>query len=183
MKLIKGNTNGILILKPDVHIDHRGYFIESYNKKKFNKLVGQEINFVQDNYSKSSRGTIRGLHFQNPPYTQSKLVKCVKGEIMDIVLDLRKDSKTYGVYETTILSDKNNLQIFIPKGFAHGFFTLSEDAIISYKVDNFYMPGYENGVLFDDETLKMNCNTEKKFFNISEKDRKLKTIGKINNPF
>ena len=137
MNLIKTKIDGLILLKPTIFNDDRGYFMESFDQKKINKLLGN-INFVQENESQSSKGVLRGLHFQNPPYTQSKLVRCVKGVVLDVALDLRKMSQSYGQFETTILSHENKKQLFIPKGFAHGFIVLSDSAIFSYKVDNYY---------------------------------------------
>ena len=154
MKLVKTTIEDLFVLKPTILKDERGYFVESYNLKKINKLLG-DIHFVQDNESKSSRGVLRGLHFQKPPFSQSKLVRCLKGEILDVALDLRKKSKTYGLFETILLSDKNKNQLFIPKGFVHGFVVLSKSAIVSYKVDNYYDPNYESGVLWNDSDLNI----------------------------
>ncbi len=139
MNLVKTKLDGLVVLKPTVFKDNRGYFMESYNQKNINKLLGN-VNFVQDNESESSRGVLRGLHFQMPPYTQAKLVRCLKGSVLDVVLDLRKDSKTYGIFETISLTEENKKQLFIPKGFAHGFVVISKSAIFSYKVDNYYNP-------------------------------------------
>ena len=123
MNLIKTKLDGLVVLKPTIFKDNRGYFMESYHQKNINKLLGN-VNFVQDNQSESSRGVLRGLHFQKPPYAQAKLARCLKGSVLDVVLDLRKDSKTYGIFETTLLTEENKKQLFIPKGFAHGFVSL-----------------------------------------------------------
>ena len=148
MNLIKTKLDGLVVLKPTVFKDNRGYFMESYNQKNINKLLGN-VNFVQDNESESSRGVLRGLHFQKPPYTQAKLVRCLKGSVLDVALDLRKDSKTYGIFETISLTEENKKQLFIPKGFAHGFIVLSKSAILSYKVDNYYNPESESGIIVE----------------------------------
>ena len=182
MNLIKSNIDGLILLKPTVFKDERGYFMESYNQENINKLFG-DIYFVQDNESESSRGVLRGLHFQKPPFAQAKLVRCLKGEILDVALDLRKKSKTYGLFETTSLSDKNKNQLFIPKGFAHGFVVLSESAIVSYKVDNYYDPNYESGVLWNDTDLNIDWKIKADEVILSEKDRNLPAFSKINNPF
>ena len=150
MNLIKTQLDGLVVLKPTVFKDNRGYFMESYNQKKINKLLGN-VNFVQDNESESIRGILRGLHFQKPPYTQAKLVRCLKGSVLDVVLDIRKGSKTYGIFETISLTEENKKQLFIPKGFAHGFIVLSKSAIFSYKVDNYYATEYDRGLAFDDK--------------------------------
>ena len=182
MNLIKRTIDGLVLLKPNIFEDDRGYFMESYNKKIVNKIFGN-INFVQDNESESSRGVLRGLHFQKPPFAQSKLVRCLKGEVLDVALDLRKKSITYGLFETNILSDKNKNQLFIPKGFAHGFIVLSESAIVSYKVDNYYNPKYESGVLWNDKDLNIDWKITDDEVILSEKDKNLSSLSKIINPF
>ena len=182
MNLIKTTLDGIVVLKPTIFKDNRGYFMESYNQKNINKLVGN-VNFVQDNESESSRGVLRGLHFQKPPYAQAKLVRCLKGSVLDVVLDLRKDSKTYGIFETILLTEENKKQLFIPKGFAHGFVVLSETAIFSYKVDNYYNPDSESGVLWNDLDLNIDWKINKKEIIVSEKDKSLPTFNNIINPF
>ena len=182
MNLIKRTIDGLILLKPTIFKDERGYFMESYNQKNINKLLG-DIHFVQDNESESSRGTLRGLHFQKPPFAQAKLVRCLKGEILDVALDLRKKSRTYGLFETTLLSDKNKNQFFIPKGFAHGFIVLCESAIVSYKVDNYYDPNYESGVLWNDTDLNIDWKIKADEVILSEKDKNLSPLAKIINPF
>jgi dTDP-4-dehydrorhamnose 3,5-epimerase len=182
MNLIKTMIDGLVVLKPTIFKDHRGYFMESYHQKNINKLLGN-VNFVQDNESESSRGVLRGLHFQKPPYAQAKLVRCLTGSVLDVVLDLRKDSKTYGCFETTVLSEENKNQLFIPKGFAHGFVVLSETAIFSYKVDNYYNPDSESGVLWNDLDLNIDWKINKKEIIVSEKDKSLPTFNNIINPF
>ena len=182
MNLIKTKLDGLVVLKPTVFKDNRGYFTESYNQKNINKLLGN-VNFVQDNESESSRGVLRGLHFQKPPYTQAKLVRCLKGSVLDVVLDLRKDSKTYGIFETISLTEENKKQLFIPKGFAHGFIVLSKSAIFSYKVDNYYNPDSESGVLWSDLDLNIDWKINKNEIIVSEKDKNLPTFNEIINPF
>ena len=182
MNLIKTMIDGLVVLKPTIFKDHRGYFMESYHKKNINNLIG-DVNFVQENESESSRGVLRGLHFQKPPYAQAKLVRCLKGNVLDVALDLRKDSKTYGCFETTLLSEENKNQLFIPKGFAHGFVVLSETAIFSYKVDNYYNPDSESGVLWNDLDLNIDWKINKKEIIVSEKDKSLPTFNNIINPF
>ncbi len=182
MNLIKRNIDGLVLFKPKVFEDDRGCFMESYNQKNVNKIFGN-INFVQDNESESFRGVLRGLHFQKPPFAQSKLVRCLKGEVLDVALDLRKKSITYGLFETNLLSDKNKNQLFIPKGFAHGFIVLSESAIVSYKVDNYYNPKYESGVLWNDKDLNIDWKIRDDEVILSEKDKNLSPLSKIINPF
>ena len=182
MNLIKTTLDGLVVLKPTVFKDNRGYFMESYNQNNINKLVGN-VHFVQDNESVSSRGVLRGLHFQKPPYAQAKLVRCLKGSVLDVVLDLRKDSKTYGKFETIFLTEENKKQLFIPKGFAHGFVVLSEIAIFSYKVDNYYNPESESGVLWNDLVLNIDWKINKKEIIVSKKDKSLPTFNNTINPF
>jgi len=182
MNIIKTRINGLVVLKPTVFKDSRGYFLESYNENIINNLVGN-IKFVQDNESESSKGVLRGLHFQKPPHAQSKLVRCLKGKVLDVVLDLRSDSKTYGMIEITLLSQENKNQLFIPKGFAHGFIVLSETAIFSYKVDNYYNPDSEMGILWSDPDLKIDWKIPKDEIIVSKKDNNLPTFNNINNPF
>ena len=182
MNLIKTKLDGLVVLKPTVFKDNRGYFMESYNQQNINKLLGN-VNFVQDNESESSLGVLRGLHFQKPPYTQAKLVRCLKGSVLDVVLDLRKHSKTYGIFETISLTEENKKQLFIPKGFAHGFIVLSKSAIFSYKVDNYYNPDSESGVLWSDLDLNIDWKINKNEIIVSEKDKNLPTFNEIINPF
>jgi len=182
MNLVKTKLDGLIVLKPTVFKDSRGYFMESYNQKNINKLLGN-VNFVQDNESESSRGVLRGLHFQKPPYTQAKLVRCLKGSVLDVALDLRKDSKTYGIFETISLTEENKKQLFIPKGFAHGFIVLSKSAILSYKVDNYYNPESESGIIWNDPDLNIDWKINKNEIIVSEKDKNLPTFNEIINPF
>ena len=182
MNLIKTMIDGLVLLQPTIFKDDRGYFMESFHKININNLIG-DINFVQDNESESFRGVLRGLHFQKPPYAQAKLVRCLKGSVLDVVLDIRKASKTYGVFEATILSDENKKQLFIPQGFAHGFVVLSEKAIFSYKVDNYYNPDSESGVLWNDPDLHIDWKINKADIRVSEKDAKLSTFNNFVSPF
>jgi dTDP-4-dehydrorhamnose 3,5-epimerase len=182
MNLIKTKLDGLVVLRPTVFKDNRGYFMESYNQKNINKLLGN-VNFIQDNESESSRGVLRGLHFQKPPYTQAKLVRCLKGGVLDVALDLRKDSKTYGIFETISLTEENKKQLFIPKGFAHGFIVLSKSAILSYKVDNYYNPESESGIIWNDPDLNIDWKINKNEIIVSEKDKNLPTFNEIINPF
>ena len=182
MNLIKTKLDGLVVLRPTVFKDNRGYFMESYNQKNINKLLGN-VNFIQDNESESSRGVLRGLHFQKPPYTQAKLARCLKGSVLDVALDLRKDSKTYGIFETISLTEENKKQLFIPKGFAHGFIVLSKSAILSYKVDNYYNPESESGIIWNDPDLNIDWKINKNEIIVSEKDKNLPTFNEIINPF
>lgn len=166
----------VKIIKPNLFNDERGYFFESYNKEIFDKKI-IKINFVQDNESKSSFGVLRGMHFQKPPYEQSKLVRVTKGEIQDVVVDIRKDSDTYLQYISIILNEKNKKQIFIPKGFAHGFLVLSKEAVVSYKVDNHHKLNYNSGLRYDDKKLNINWLLKKSEIILSNKDKKWKLLS------
>ena len=168
MKIHKTEFPGLLIIEPDVFGDQRGYFFESYNKQKFeaNEL---HLNFVQDNFSKSKKGTIRGLHFQIEPYAQGKLCQVIKGEVLDVAVDLRKNSPTYGKHFPIILSEENHLQLWIPIGFAHGFSVLSDEAIFHYKCTNFYNKESERILRYDDADLAIDWKVENPI--VSEKDR------------
>jgi len=178
MEIIKTSIEGLLIIKPKIFEDERGYFMESF-KESFIKDNFPEIHFVQDNESKSSYGVLRGLHFQKPPFEQTKLVRVVKGVVQDVAVDLRTDSPTYGKYESIILSDENKKQLFIPKGFAHGFIVLSNEAVLSYKVDNLYSPKFESGIHYKDKNLNIDWKIEKKNIIVSDKDNKLICLKKI----
>ncbi len=182
MNLVKTNIEGLVILNPIIFNDLRGSFIESYNKKNINKLLGS-ISFVQDNQSESFKGVLRGLHFQKPPYAQSKLVHCIKGAVLDVAVDIRKNSKTYGQFESTILSEENKNQLFIPKGFAHGFLVLSKTAILSYKVDNYYNLNSECGILWNDPDLNIDWKIKHSEIIVSEKDKNLQSFNNFINPF
>ena len=182
MNLKKTKIEGLVLLKPAISEDKRGYFTESFNQKIINKLLGK-INFVQDNESMSFKGVLRGLHFQNPPYAQSKLIRCVEGVVLDVALDIRNNSKTYGKFVTTILSEKNKEQLFIPKGFAHGFLVLSDFAKLSYKVDNYYNSESESGIIWNDNDLKIDWKMSKDEVVVSEKDSKLSAFNNFISPF
>lgn len=182
MQIIKTTIKDLLIIKPDVYHDQRGYFMESFNKSKFNQNF-QNIEFVQDNESKSDYGVLRGLHFQNPPLSQSKLVRVIEGSVLDVALDLRKNSPTYGKYQKFEISADNKLQLFIPKGFAHGFVVLSKSAIFSYKVDNTYSRDHENGIIWNDSFLNIDWEIPKKDIKISKKDKSLINFENLKSPF
>ena len=152
MNVIKTTISGLLIVEPRIFKDARGYFFESFSEREFEELVGP-VRFVQDNESKSTYGVIRGLHFQKPPYTQAKLVRCTQGRVLDVAVDIRKDSPTFGKSFSAVLSEENHLQLFIPKGFAHGFSVLSKTAVFQYKCDEYYHPESESGILYSDPAL------------------------------
>ena len=182
MKFVNTSIEGLVIIEPTVFEDDRGCFSESYNKKKFEKAIGN-VSFVQDNESKSSRGVLRGLHFQKPPYAQAKLVRCIKGRVLDIAVDIRDGSDTYGEHITVELSGENKKQVFIPRGFAHGFLVLSNTAIISYKIDNSYAPAYDAGIRWDDPTLNIHWGVNESEVLVSEKDAKLPFFSEFETPF
>lgn len=168
--------NGCFILEPRVFKDHRGYFFESFNQEAFNESIRSKVNFVQDNESLSSKGVLRGLHFQEGEYAQAKLVRVIKGSVLDVAVDLRADSKTFGQYVSIELNDENKKQIFVPKGFAHGFVVLSDTAIFSYKCDNFYNKDAERGIIYNDPTLNINWEYPTELVELSEKDLHLPTF-------
>lgn len=172
MELIKTDIEGVLIIKPHIFQDNRGYFFESFNRKEFENLTGMDVEFVQDNESKSSYGVIRGLHYQKMPYTQSKLVRCVRGRVLDVALDIRKGSPTYGKHVAVELSEENHLQFFIPKGFAHGFSVLSPEAVFQYKCDNYYNHLSEGGISISDDSLGIDWKIPVSDAILSDKDLK-----------
>lgn len=182
MEIIETAIKGVVIIKPRIFNDSRGYFYESYNKRDFDNLV-KEVNFVQDNQSKSIRGVIRGLHFQRPPHAQAKLVRCVKGRVLDVAVDIRKGSPTYGQHVAVELSAENNLQFFIPRGFAHGFAVLSDEAIFQYKCDNYYCADADGGISIDDSSLNINWTIPAAEAILSDKDRRHPILADFNSPF
>jgi dTDP-4-dehydrorhamnose 3,5-epimerase len=173
---------GLFLIEPKVFGDDRGYFFESFRQEEFEKEIGK-VSFIQENESKSTFGVLRGLHVQKPPFTQAKLVRCISGFILDVVVDLRKDSPTFKKSYSTELSGSNKLQLFIPRGFAHGFVVLSEEAIFSYKVDNIYAPDCDAGIRFDDPELLIDWQLPKKSLKLSEKDRSLPHFSETDFPF
>ena len=182
MEIIKTDIEGLIIIKPQIFKDSRGYFFESFSQREFNEKV-TPIQFVQDNESCSSYGVMRGLHFQKPPYSQSKLVRCVKGSVLDVAIDIRKGSPTYGKHVAVELSAENHLQFFIPKGFAHGFAVLSEEAIFQYKCDEFYTPQSEGGIQLMDKSLGINWPISADDAILSDKDKKYPKLSEITSDF
>ena len=170
MKFIQTEIPDLIIIEPPVFGDERGYFLESFNQKEFEKNIGK-ISFVQDNESKSSRGVLRGLHFQKPPFAQAKLVRCIVGEVLDVAVDIRKNSKTYGKSFAVRLTGENKRQLFVPRGFAHGFVVLSDHATFAYKVDNSYSPEHEDGIIWDDPDLGIDWQIDSKDVLLSPKDK------------
>ena len=168
MNIIKPDIEGLLIITPRVFEDERGAFMESFNNQKFNEAVGREVNFVQDNQSVSKKGVLRGLHFQSPPFAQGKLVRVIKGAVIDIAVDIRKNSPTYGDYVAVELTAENNEQFWIPEGFAHGFVALEDETTFLYKCTNYYAPQSEGTLLWNDPTLNIDWGISDPI--ISEKD-------------
>lgn len=183
MDVIKTGIDGVLIIEPKVFGDARGYFFESFNAKEFAEKTGEDINFVQDNESSSRYGVLRGLHFQLPPYTQSKLVRVVKGRVIDVVVDIRKGSPTYGKYEMCELTEENHRQFFVPKGMAHGFAVLSETAIFHYKCDDFYHPEAEGAIAWNDPDIAINWPVPTADIILSEKDKHHPFLRDFESPF
>ena len=182
MKFIKTTIPDVYILEPSVFGDHRGYFLESFNLDKFEEHI-YPIKFVQDNESKSSKGVLRGLHFQTPPFDQAKLVRCVDGRVLDVAVDIRKGSPTYGDHVAVELSGENKKQLFVPRGFAHGFLVLSESAVFSYKVANAYAPTFDSGIKYDDSDLNINWGLTNNEIKLSIKDKSLSGFKDLNSPF
>ena len=171
MHIVKTDIEGVVIIEPKVFDDERGYFFESFSQKEFEEKVSATV-FVQDNESSSRYGVVRGLHFQKPPYEQAKLVRVVKGCVLDVAVDIRKDSPTYGRHVSMELSGENKRQLFIPRGFAHGYAVLSEEAVFAYKCDNYYAPGYEGAILWNDPQIGIDWGLPANDVILSEKDRK-----------
>lgn len=183
MEVIKTPIDGVVIIKPKVFTDARGYFYESYNKRAFDEALGHEVDFVQDNQSKSSRGVMRGLHFQRPPFTQAKLVRCVKGRVIDVAVDIRKGSPTYGQHVAVELTEDNHLQFFVPRGFAHGFAVLSEEAIFQYKCDNYYAPQADGGISIEDSSFGIDWKLPEAEILLSDKDKLHPLFKDFDSPF
>lgn len=170
---------GCYVIEPTIFEDTRGFFFESFNQVKFNALIGENVDFIQDNESFSKKGTLRGLHFQKGEYAQAKLVRVIKGCVLDVAVDIRKDSVTFGEYVSIELSDDNKKQLFIPRGFAHGFVVLSDAAIFSYKCDNFYNKDAEGGIIYNDKSLNIDWKMSEDEIIISKKDLMLSTFENI----
>lgn len=172
MNFIQTDIKDVIIVEPKIFSDSRGYFFETYVEKRYIEN-GIKVDFIQDNESKSSYGVIRGLHYQTPPFAQSKLVRVISGKVLDVAVDIRKSSPTFGKYVAVELSDENKRQLFIPVGFAHGFAVLSDEVIFAYKCDNYYNPSSERGIKFDDDFLSIDWKIPKEKMIISDKDRLL----------
>ena len=182
MEVIKTSIEGVVIIEPKVFNDARGYFFESFSQREFEEKV-RKVNFVQDNESMSSYGVMRGLHFQRPPFTQSKLVRCVKGAVLDVAVDIRKGSPTYGQHVAVELTEKNHRQFFVPRGFAHGFSVLSETAVFQYKCDNFYAPQADGGISIIDDSLGIDWKIPIEKAILSDKDMKHTMLKNFETPF
>lgn len=182
MEIIRTNIDGVVIIEPKVFNDARGYFFESYSRRELESAIGP-IEFVQDNESCSVKGVMRGLHFQRPPYAQAKLVRCVKGAVLDVAVDIRKGSPTYGQHVAVELTEDNHRQVYIPKGFAHGFAVLSEVAIFQYKCDDYYHPEAEDGIALIDDSLGIDWRVEPADAILSEKDTRYQLFKDFDSPF
>jgi dTDP-4-dehydrorhamnose 3,5-epimerase len=183
MKVIETNIKDLIVVQPSIIKDSRGYFFESFNQKKFNDATGLDIQFVQDNQAKSSFGVLRGLHYQLNPYSQAKLVSVLRGKVLDVAVDLRKDSITFGKHFSIELTEENKTQLFIPRGFAHGYVVLSDDAEFFYKCDNFYNKENEGGLAFNDPSLNIDWHIDLSKAILSEKDLMNPTIQFAKNNF
>ena len=170
MTVKETKLQGCYIIQPQIFKDKRGYFVENYNQNSFNTALGLEVNFVQDNESQSSKGVLRGLHYQLGEYAQAKLVRVIKGKVLDVVVDVRPKSLTFGEYFSIELSEENKTQLFVPRGFAHGFLVMEDETIFSYKCDNFYNKNSEAGIIYNDEDLDIDWKYPKQELIISEKD-------------
>ena len=182
MEVIKTDIEGVVIIRPRIFTDSRGYFFESWSKRDFDAQV-RPVDFVQDNESCSSRGVMRGLHFQRPPFAQSKLVRCVRGRVLDVAVDIRKGSPTYGRHVAVELTEENHLQFFIPRGFAHGFAVLSETAVFQYKCDNLYVPQADGGISILDHSLGIDWRLDPSSAILSEKDLGHALLRDFDSPF
>jgi dTDP-4-dehydrorhamnose 3,5-epimerase len=182
MKFIKTEISDVYIIEPSVFGDNRGYFLESFNLEKFKENI-YSIKFVQDNESKSSKGVLRGLNFQKPPFEQAKLVRCIEGKVIDVAVDIRKGSPTYGMHVAIELSGENKRQLFVPRGFAHGFLVLSDSATFAYKVDNTYAPEFDAGIRWNDKELNIQWGMEDSIVKVSAKDAELPFLSEFESPF
>ena len=179
MKVIETKLKGCFIIEPTIFGDDRGYFFESFNKEKFKELTGKEIEFVQDNEAFSNRGVLRGLHFQKGKFAQAKLIRVVKGKVLDVVVDVRQKSKTFGEVFTCVLSAENKKQLFVPRGFAHGYSVLEDNTVFVYKCDNYYQPKSESGIVYNDRTLSIDWMLLANEIILSEKDKELQTFKEL----
>jgi dTDP-4-dehydrorhamnose 3,5-epimerase len=171
LKFTPQSIEDVILIEPTIHGDDRGYFLETFRQDLLEEAIGYRVNFLQDNESRSTKGVLRGLHYQLPPYTQAKLVRVIEGSVLDVTVDIRKSSPTFGQHVSIELTAQNKHQLFVPHGFAHGFVVLSESATFAYKVDNYYSPKHDRGIVFDDDLLKINWQLSAKELQLSDKDR------------
>jgi len=183
MEFIRTEIFDVVVVEPKVYGDDRGYFVETFRADRLEEFLGYKINFCQDNESKSSKGVLRGLHYQLPPYAQTKLVRVIKGRVLDVVVDIRKGSPTFGKHIAVELSGENKKQMLVPRGFAHGFVVLEDDTVFAYKVDNYYSPENDRGIAFDDESLDIDWILDKKELKLSAKDTKQPLLKETNDLF
>jgi len=183
VEFVKQKIPDVVLIKPTIYGDDRGYFVETFRQDLLEKATGYQINFIQDNESKSIKGVLRGLHYQLPPYTQAKLVRVIEGVVLDIAVDIRTSSPTFGQHVAVELTGKNKHQLFVPRGFAHGFVVLSDSAIFAYKVDNFYAPEHDRGMNFNDAELNIDWRLSEKELKLSEKDLQLPGFSQTISPF
>jgi dTDP-4-dehydrorhamnose 3,5-epimerase len=176
LKFTPQSVPDVILIEPNLHGDDRGYFVETFRQDLLEEAIGYEVNFVQDNESKSSRGVLRGLHYQLPPYSQAKLVRVIEGCVLDVAIDIRKSSQTFGHHVSKELTAQNKHQLFVPRGFAHGFLVLSDSATFAYKVDNYYAPEHDRGIAFDDKKLKIDWQLLIEDLQLSDKDKAHPTL-------
>ena len=183
MKFTPQSIADVILIEPTIHGDDRGYFAETFRQDLLEEAIGYKVNFVQDNESRSTKGVLRGLHYQLPPYTQAKLVRVTEGSVLDVAVDIRKSSPTFGQHVSLKLTEQNKCQLFVPHGFAHGFVVLSDSATFAYKVDNYYASEHDRGIAFNDEQLDINWGMPYEILKISEKDRQLPSLDMTKNFF
>ncbi len=183
MKFIPRSIPDVVLIKPTVHVDNRGYFVETFRQDLFEEIIGYKVNFIQDNESKSTKGVLRGLHYQLQPYAQAKLVRVIEGSILDVAVDIRESSSTFGQHVAVELTAENKHQLFIPHGFAHGFVVLSNSATFAYKVDNYYEPEYDRGIAFNDKDLAIDWQLPPEVLQLSDKDKTHSTLVNTKNLF
>jgi dTDP-4-dehydrorhamnose 3,5-epimerase len=179
LKFTPQSISDIILIEPTIHGDNRGYFTETFRQDLFGKAVGYQVNFIQDNESQSTKGVLRGLHYQLPPYAQAKLVRVIEGGVLDVAVDIRKSSPTFGQHVAVELTGENKHQLFIPHGFAHGFVVLSDSVTFAYKVDNYYAPKHDKGIIYNDSTLAIDWLLPKQNLQLSDKDKALPKFSEI----
>ena len=183
MNFIRTNIPDVIIIEPTVHGDHRGYFVETFRADKLEAFLGYKLNFGQDNESKSSKGVLRGLHYQLPPHAQTKLVRVISGRVLDVAVDIRRNSPTFGQHVAVELTADNKRQLLVPRGFAHGFVVLEDDTIFAYKVDNYYSPECDRGIAFNDPALNIDWILKTEELKLSDKDTKQPKLNETNDLF